>query len=117
MTGRVDKDGWCVTNIWQLRIGFCEQDQRLAATIGGEKRSLAEIAHRLGSKALAEVAVAAKPDRNARGIGICERMAAGLRTLGSAPNVRRLRGFEVNCERSDLSACAILIYIYIYIYV
>ena len=29
---------------------------------GGEKATLAEIAHRLGRKALAEVAVAAKPD-------------------------------------------------------
>jgi hypothetical protein len=30
--------------------------------LDGEKRTLAEIAHRLGRKALAEVAVAAKPD-------------------------------------------------------
>ena len=58
------KNCWCATNIWRLRIGFCEPGSKAGYNYRtGEKRTLAEIAHRMGHKALAEVvAVAAKPD-------------------------------------------------------
>ena len=63
ITGRVDKE-LLVRNEY-----LAAENRILRAKIKGrlqlsdrEKRSLAEIAHRLGRKALAEVAVAAKPD-------------------------------------------------------
>ena len=63
ITGRVDKE-LLVRNEY-----LAAENRILRAKIkgrpqlsDGEKRTLAEIAHRLGRKALAEVAVAAKPD-------------------------------------------------------
>ena len=63
ITGRVDKE-LLVRNEYlaaENRILRAKIKGRLQL-LDGEKRTLAEIAHRLGRKALAEVAVAAKPD-------------------------------------------------------
>src|SRR5262252_2989156 len=63
ITGRVDKE-LLVRNEYlaaENRILRAKIKGRLQLS-DGEKRTLAEIAHRLGRKALAEVAVAAKPD-------------------------------------------------------
>ena len=63
ITGRVDKE-LLVCNEYlaaENRILRAKIKGRLQLS-DGEKRTLAEIAHRLGRKALAEVAVAAKPD-------------------------------------------------------
>jgi len=63
ITGRVDKE-LLVRNEYlaaENRILRAKIKGRLQLS-DGEKRTLAEIAHRLGHKALAEVAVAAKPD-------------------------------------------------------
>jgi putative transposase len=63
ISGRVDKE-LLVRNEYlaaENRILRAKIKGRLQLS-DGEKRSLAEIAHRLGRKALAEVAVAAKPD-------------------------------------------------------
>src|SRR5215470_12340866 len=63
ITGRVDKE-LLVRNEYlaaENRILRAKIKSRLQLS-DGEKRTLAEIAHRLGRKALAEVAVAAKPD-------------------------------------------------------
>ena len=63
ITGRVDKE-LMVRNEYlaaENRILRAKIKGRLQLS-DGEKRTLAEIAHRLGRKALAEVAVAAKPD-------------------------------------------------------
>src|SRR5215831_10160670 len=63
ITGRVDKE-LLVRNEYlaaENRILRAKIKGRLQLS-NGEKRTLAEIAHRLGRKALAEVAVAAKPD-------------------------------------------------------
>jgi len=63
ITGRVDKE-LLVRNEYLAAANRILQAQikgRLQLS-EGEKRSLAEIAHRLGRKAWAEVAVAAKPD-------------------------------------------------------
>ena len=63
ITGRVDKE-LLVRNEYlaaENRILRAKIKGRLQLS-DGEKSSLAEIAHRLGRKALAEVAVAAKPD-------------------------------------------------------
>ena len=63
ITGRVDKE-LLVRNEYlaaENRILRAQIKGRLQLS-DGEKRTLAEIAHRLGRKALAEVAVAAKPD-------------------------------------------------------
>ena len=62
ITGRVDKE-LLVRNEYlagENRILRAKIKGRLQLS-DGEKRTLAEIAHRLGRKALAEVAVAAKP--------------------------------------------------------
>jgi putative transposase len=63
ISGRVDKE-------LLVRNEYLEAENRILRTMikgrlqlsDGEKRTWAEIAHRLGRKALAEVAVAAKPD-------------------------------------------------------
>ena len=63
ITGRVDKE-LLVRNEYlaaESRILRAKIKGRLQR-LDGEKCTLAEIAHRLGRKALAEVAVAAKPD-------------------------------------------------------
>jgi hypothetical protein len=63
ITGRVDKE-LLVRNEYlaaENRILRAKIKGRLQLS-DGEKRTLAEIAHRLGRKALAEVAMAAKPD-------------------------------------------------------
>ena len=63
ITGRVDKE-LLVRNEYlaaENRILRAKIKGRLQLS-DGEKRTLAEIAHRLESKSLAEVAVAAKPD-------------------------------------------------------
>ena len=63
ITGRVDKE-LLVRNEYlaaENRILRAKIKGRLQLS-DGEKRTLSEIAHRLGRKALAEVAVAAKPD-------------------------------------------------------
>ena len=63
ITGRVDKE-LLVRNEYlaaENRILRAKIKGRLQLS-DGEKRTLAEIAHGLGRKALAEVAVAAKPD-------------------------------------------------------
>jgi len=63
ITGRVDKE-LLVRNEYlaaENRILQSKIKGRLQL-LDGEKRTLSEIAHRLGRKALAEVAVAAKPD-------------------------------------------------------
>src|SRR5215470_12051468 len=63
ITGRVDKE-LLVRNEYlaaENRILRAKIKGRLQLS-DGEKRTLAEIAHRLGRKALAEVAVAAKPE-------------------------------------------------------
>jgi hypothetical protein len=63
ITGRVDKE-LLVRNEYlaaENRILRAKIKGRLQL-LDGEKRTLAEIAHRLGRKALAEVAGAAKPD-------------------------------------------------------
>jgi hypothetical protein len=63
ISGRVDKE-------WLVRNEYLAAENRIlraktkgpAATSGRGEAKLGEIAHRLGCKALAEVAVAAKPD-------------------------------------------------------
>jgi putative transposase len=63
ITGRVDKE-LLVRNEYlaaENRVLRAKIKGRLQLA-DGEKRTLAEIAHRLGRKALADVAVAAKPD-------------------------------------------------------
>jgi hypothetical protein len=63
ITGRVDKE-LLVRNEYladENRILRAKIKGRLQL-LDGEKRTLAEIAHRLGRKALAEVAMAARPD-------------------------------------------------------
>src|SRR5215469_13114872 len=68
ITGRVDKE-LLVRNEYlaaENRILRAKIKGRLQLS-DGEKRTLAEIAHRLGRKALAEVAVAAKPETILRG--------------------------------------------------
>jgi putative transposase len=61
ISGRVDKELLVRNEYWRLRIGFCEPRSNSGNYPDGEKRTLAEIAHRQG-KAWAEVAVAAKPN-------------------------------------------------------
>jgi hypothetical protein len=63
ITGRVDKELLARNEYLaaENRILRAKIKGRLQLA-DGEKRTLAEIAHRLGRKVLAEVAVAAKPD-------------------------------------------------------
>ena len=63
ITGRVDKESLTRNEYLaaENRILRAKIKGRLQLS-GGAKRTLAEIAHRLESKSLAEVAVAAKPD-------------------------------------------------------
>jgi hypothetical protein len=63
ITGRVDKE-WLVRNEYlaaENRILRAKIKGRLQLS-DGEKRTLTEIAHRMGRKALGEVAAGAKPD-------------------------------------------------------
>jgi hypothetical protein len=61
ITGRVDKE-LLVRNEYLATENLRAKIKGRLQLSDGEKRTLAEIAHRLGRKALAEVAVAAKPD-------------------------------------------------------
>ena len=60
--GRWTKSYWRGTNIWLPKTVSCGSMQGRLKLSNAERATLGEIAHRLGCKALAEVATVATPD-------------------------------------------------------